>query len=643
MIRSPFGLEDVLADRALDNALLEVPLPPRVFRVFLGLAGVLALAVGLKVAHLALVRYSFYEARAQANITDVRVEPAPRGVIRDRFGLALVQNVPSWSVVLVPRDLPVDPDLRGSIIDRLASLLGEDVAALRAKIARKDWSVSDRLVLSDSLSQEALLIFSTETIPGVRLERSFQRIHKDPLAYAHLVGYTGRVDGDDLTKNPTLGPEGVIGRAGIEAAYDDYLRGRDGRTVTYWNARGEEQGDAQYEAPAPGAEVRTFIDGALQEFLYERFTRALRELGRTTGAALAIDPRSGEVRALVSIPSFESTKVAEYLSASGNPLFNRVVQGVYNPGSTIKPLVGLAALTEGVVRPETEIFSAGFIEVPNPYNPSSPSRFLDNKAHGWVNIRSALAKSSNIYFYEVAGGFEGQRGVGIETLKRWWERFGLGSPTAIDLPEEKTGFLPDPEWKEEEKGEPWRVGDTYNVAIGQGDLLVTPLELLNYIAAVGNGGTLWKLRVVRAVVEPARPDARLNDSFGQDTGRSGGGGEVKFTNEPKALSNFGDLLGTALAEVRKGMEDVVRAPYGTAHSLSDLPIVVSAKTGTAQIEGNTKLNAFFVGYAPAEAPELALLILVEDAREGSLNTIPVARDVFLWYYNERMSAPSHAP
>lgn len=622
MTPSPFGLEDVLADRALDHTLLEVPLPSRVFRIFLGLAGMLALAVGLKVAYLALVEHSFYEARAEANIMDVRVENAPRGVIRDRFGNTLVQNVPSWSVVLVPRNLPVDSDLRNSIVDRLAALLGEDSAALRAKIARKDWSISDRLVLSDSLSQEALLTLSTETIPGVRLERSFQRIHNDPLAYAHLAGYTGRVDREDIAENPTLSPESVIGRAGIEAAYDTYLRGRDGRTVTYRNARGEEQGNPHYEAPAPGAEVRTFIDGELQEFLYERFTRALRELGRSRGAAIALDPRSGEVRALVSVPSFESTKVAEYLSAPEHPLFNRVLQGTYNPGSTIKPLVGAAALTEGVITPEREIYSAGFIEVPNPYDPSNPSRFLDNKAHGWVNIRSALAKSSNIYFYEVAGGFEEQRGIGIETLKRWWERFGLGSPTSIDLPEEETGFLPDPEWKEETAGEPWRVGDTYNVAIGQGDLLVTPLGLLNYIAAVGNGGTLWKPRVVRAVMED---------------------GEVKMTNEPEVLADLNGLVGNALPEVRAGMEDVVRATYGTAHSLSDLPVAVAAKTGTAQVEGNTKLNAFFVGYAPAEAPELALLILVEDAVQGSLNTVPVARDVFLWYYNERMTAPPHVP
>ncbi|MFH0806767.1 MAG: penicillin-binding transpeptidase domain-containing protein [Candidatus Brennerbacteria bacterium] len=615
MTKSPFGLEDVLADRALEDTLLEVPLGPQAFRVFVALSAAIALAVGFQVFYLSVAKHDLYEARSEANVMDVRVEPAPRGIIRDRFGDALVENIPSWSAILVPRDLPTDSDERNAIITRIAALLGEDSEALRARVAAKDWSVSDRFVLSDSLPQEALLVLSTETIPGILVERSFQRVQAEKFAYAHLVGYTGRVGNADLARDPTLNPEGVIGRAGIEAEYDEFLRGGDGQTVTYWNAHGEEQGTAHYEAPTPGAEIKTFIDGELQELLYERFSRALRELGRISGVALAMDPRNGEVKALVSIPSFDSTNIAKYLSASHNPLFNRASQGTYNPGSTIKPLVGTAALAEGVITPEAQIFSAGFIEVPNPYDPTNPSRFLDNKAHGWVDIHSALAKSSNIYFYEVAGGFEKQRGIGIETLKDWWERFGLGKLTGIDLPGEKEGLLPDPAWKEDERSEPWRVGDTYNVAIGQGDLLVTPLELLNYIAAVGNGGTLWRPRVVRSVVE---------------------NGDIKFTNEPEVLSDLTELVRDALPEVQEGMRDVVRQSYGTAHSLSDLPLAVAAKTGTAQVEGNTKINALFVGYAPANDPELALLILVEDAREGSLNTVPVAHDIFLWYYNERI-------
>lgn len=616
MKRTPFGLEDVLADRVAEDSLLEVPLAERVFRILGGIGIAMALAIAGKVGYLAIVEHAFYEARAEANVTNVRIEPAPRGIIRDRFGETLVGNEPSWNVILVPRDLPKDADERGAAIEKLARVIGEDPGALRETISKKDWSLSDRLVVTDDPSQEALVTLSTETIPGVSLERSFRRTALDPLAFSHLAGYTGRVNENDLARDSSLNVEGLVGRAGLEAFYDEYLRGTDGSTVTYFNARGEAQGAAQERASVKGAELRTFIDGDLQKYLFTRLTQALHDLGRTAGAAVALDPRNGEVKALVSIPSFDAAAIAKYLSAPGNPLFDRAIAGLYNPGSTIKPLVGTAALTEGVVTPNTKIFSGGYIEIPNPYDPEHPSRFPDNKAHGWVDVRSALAESSNIYFYEVAGGFESQIGIGIEKLKSWWERFGLGAATGIDLPGEKAGLLPDPAWKEATRDEPWRVGDTYNVAIGQGDLLITPLELVNYVAAIANGGTLWKPRVVRAVIR--------------------GDGSVARMNEPEVLADLSEEIKTALGPVREGMEGVVTNPNGTAHSLSGLPFSVAAKTGTAQIEGNRKLNAFFVGYAPTEAPELALMILVEDAKEGSLNTIPVARDVFLWYYNERI-------
>lgn len=634
MTRAPFEIEEVLADRSGEDSLLQVPLKDRVFRGFFALALLATLAVGVQVARLALVKHEFYRTRAEANVTDFTVAPAPRGIVCDRFGTPLVSNEPSWSAVLVPRDLPPDAEGRVAALDLIATRFGEDAATLRARVAAKDWSVSDRLVVSDVLSREALLALETEPIPGLRIERSFARTHRAEGAYAHLVGYVGRVNSEDLARNSSLDPESIIGRAGLEASYDAYLRGADGRTVTYRNARGEEQGAAGYEAPVPGAEVRTFVDAELQEFLADRLARALRELGRTAGAALAMDPRNGEVLALVSLPSFNPGAVARFLRAPGNPLFNRIVQGTYNPGSTIKPLDAVAALAEGVIAPQDKIFSAGFIEVPNPYDPSRPTRFPDNQAHGWVDLRAALARSSNIYFYEVAGGFERQRGVGIEKLKEWWKRFGLGRATGIDLPGEKEGSLPDPVWKEAARGEPWRVGDTYHVAIGQGDLLVTPLGLLNYIAAVANGGTLWKPRVVRAVVEPPESSAAGGRAPACESG--GASRAVLTTNEPVAIGNIADLTRGALGEVREGMRDVVRAPYGTARSLGSLPFAVAAKTGTAQVEGNTKLNAFFVGYAPAENPSLALLILVEDAREGSLNTVPVARDVFLWYHDQRV-------
>jgi cell division protein FtsI/penicillin-binding protein 2 len=250
----------------------------------------------------------------------------------------------------------------------------------------------------------------------------------------------------------------------------------------------------------------------------------------------------------------------------------------------------------------------------NGYEP----RFATQKAHAWVNAQSALARSSNVYFYEVTGGFQNQRGIGIEKLKQWWQLFRLDQKTGIDIPGERVGFLPDPDWKERVKNDPWRVGDTYNVAIGQGDFMVTPLGLLNYIASVANGGVLWKPHVATGV---------LNADGGVIT-------EMR----PEVLADFKEKIAGALPTVRRGMRDAVLKDYGTAHLLHDLPVDVAAKTGTAQIQNNQKTNAFFVGYAPYDNPELAIIVLVENSREGGRNTVPIAKDIFMWYYENRLNS-----
>jgi len=349
---------------------------------------------------------------------------------------------------------------------------------------------------------------------------------------------------------------------------------------------------------------------------------------------IALDPRNGEVLALVNLPGFDGNILAgsgrneekkAILNSPHKPLFNRAVSGAYTPGSTIKPLVAVAALKEGVIGSARKIFSPGYIDIPNPYNPEAFTRYNDWRYQGNVDVSSAIAQSSNVYFYVVGGGapqgVDPQilagggyvSGLGINRLHSWWQKFLLGARTGIDLPREAEGFLPTPDWKEKRTGQPWLLGDTYNVSIGQGDLLTTPIQLLSYIAAIANGGTIY---------EPA-----LNAE------RSG----------PNPRANLSEFL-PEIKEVQKGMERAVESPLGTAHLLSDLGFRVAAKTGTAEVRSKTGENAFFVGYLPsaeAGAPEespLAILILVENSIEGSLNTVPIAKDVLNWYYWNRVSA-----
>ncbi len=601
---TPAPLENFLLDATSKAHLREVPLNRRGLVLVFTFAVVIFLFFLIRFLYLGFWNHEFYSARAIRNVSGSEIKPAPRGVVYDRFENLLVENAPSFNVVLIPRELPKDEKLREEAVKKASELAGRESEELILEINARDWSRADRLILVSNATQEQLVEFETQKISGVKLEPGFRRSVKT--GAAHIVGYTGLVNAKDLASNQSLVHQDLIGRTGLEAQYDDVLRGENGEEVIF---RGEAQEKRTLKEAVPGKNLKTFIDGEFQEFLRTRLSQALKDLGRDSGAALALNPQNGEVLALVSFPDFDANKISAALKIPNQPLFNRIVSGRYNPGSTIKPLVASAALAEGVATPQTNIYSAGFIEIPNPYQPDKPSRFVEfnNHVYGWVDVPEALAKSSNVFFYAVGGGFERQVGLGIWKIKEWWQKFRLDQPTGIDLPSEAVGFLPDPEWKEKTTGQPWRLGDTYNVAIGQGDFSITPLELLNYISAIANGGKLNKLRVV----DP----------------------------EPEVLKDLTSELNPVLSYVRRGMKDAVEKDYGTAYLLHTLPFEVGAKTGSAQVENNSKTNAFFVGFAPFENPEVAILILIENAREGSSNTVPVAKDAFLWYYDHRLKTP----
>ena len=616
MSRRNLNLEDILTDRVTEEDFLEVPLTDKVFRWIFFCIVLVFLAILGQFIYINIGEGSFYKNRAVVNMSDIKIHPAPRGIIFDRFGTPLLRNEPAVRVFLSPHDFPEDYSLRSKALEDIASVANIDFFELKKMIGEKDWGQGENLLLLDDASHDQVIALSALDLKGVYIEPTFKRVYEYPLIFSHVLGYTGLVNANDLKNDINLSVDDKIGRSGLEAFYDEYLRGNNGKEVFFRNAQGKVEEKRSVQEPQSGFALHTFIDAELQKYIYTRLTDALTSLGRDSGAAIAMNPKNGEILGLVSIPGFDAMNLKEALINQRKPLFNRAVSGIYNPGSTIKPLVAIAALTEGVIDPKKQIYSAGYIEIPNPYNPSQPGRFLDWKPNGWVDVHSALSKSSNIYFYEVTGGFENQKGIGIMKLKEWWQKFDLDKKTNIDLVGEQQGFLPDPTWKENERGEPWRLGDTYNVAIGQGDFMITPMELLNYISAVANGGILYKPRIVKEIVD--------------DKGN-------KTQEMPvEILSDLRKEISTFLPDAQNGMRGVVAESYGTAHSLNSLPFEVAAKTGTAQIQNNAKVNAFFVGYAPFKDPQIALLILVENAKEGSLNTIPVAKDIFLWYYENRI-------
>ena len=608
--------EEAIADSFSEEEFttIESPLPRRVFRLTVVAACLFAVVFFVRLATIGFSKGDFYKDRALANVNKEIYDIAPRGIVLDRYGKPLVENIPIFSVFIKTSELFREKE-EEKVANTLYEVLDIEPGAFYALLRESNLEIINELLVAQDITLEEAIALRGMSLESLKVKDDYKRKYASP-AFSHITGYVGLADKEDLKLNQNLQFKDIVGKTGLEDFYDDILRGQNGVTIMYRDAHGTMLEERKVEEAAIGEDIKTTIDGEFQEYLYRELSESLADLGRVAGVGLALDPKNGEVLAMVSLPSFDANvftstgtgeKRLELLTDERKPLFNRALGGAYNPGSTIKPFVAFGALNEKVITPEKEIFSAGYIEIPNPYNPDLPSRFVDWRAHGWVDVHSALARSSNVFFYEVGAGFESQKGLGIERLRRYWQVFGFGEKTGIDFPGEAKGFLPSPEEKEERTGSIWRIGDTYNVAIGQGDLLLSPLQLVRAVASLVNGGNLVKPKILMNTEESVKE--LLPES----------------NDEEKILE-----------DIKEGMEDAVEKSYGTAHLLATLPFSVGAKTGSAQISNNTKTNAFITAYTPAENPEIVLLILVEDAKEGSLNAVPIANRVLWWYYTHRM-------
>ncbi len=626
------AFEDSLNDDwSHDLSAAEVPLGNRPL-LYLGIAVAAAiLAVAGRIVFLNWANGAYYRARAADNVAAYAEIPGPRGDIYDAQGDVLAESKASFAAVLDVRAyLHASSSLQAATAGIADSVLGIAPADLASRIAAASAAnFATPVILADNLAPAALVNLQAADLSTIKVENDFVREYPEGPIFSSVVGYTGRVTASDLKADPQLTADDSIGKAGIEAFYDGTLRGKPGVTVRYGDAFGKVLAESERSTPQVGGDIHLTIDGGLQAELYGALKSGLASLGRTVGMGLAMDPATGKVLALVDLPSYDNNlfshpgtstnaAITALLASPDKPLFNRIVNGVYNPGSTIKPLDAVGALADGVIAPERTIFSPGYLLVPNPYNSSTPTRYADWRYQGSVDLAAALAQSSDVYFYIVGGGSPpgstpllndpsdyGIQGLGIDRLHEWWQTFGLGKPTGVDLPGEASGFLPTPAWKQSAEGTPWLLGDTYNVAIGQGNLLLTPLQLLDYISAIANGGTIWH-------------------PF------------LNAASTPQAAEDLAQYL-PEIQQVQQGMREGVASPQGTSYLLHDLPLPVCAKTGSAQVKLNTEENALFVGYAPCDHPQIALLILVENAKQGSLNAVPIAKNVLDWYYWNRIA------
>ncbi len=365
------------------------------------------------------------------------------------------------------------------------------------------------------------------------------------------------------------------------------------------------------EKPQDGRDLTLSIDSRLNVELYKAIADIAHTRGFSGGAGVIMDVETGEILALTSYPEYNQNVVtegvdrkaiSELFNSKDQPFLDRATSGLYTPGSIVKPIMGLAALNEGVIDANKKILSTGALTIPNPYDKTKPSIFRDWKAHGWVNLKDALAMSSDVYFYEVGGGFEGQKGIGISAIDKYYELFGMTEKTGIDLPGESAGVIPSPEWKKENfNGEPWRLGDTYITSIGQYGTQVTALEAVRWVGAIANGGKL----LIPSVVYGGKP-------------------------ENERVFRTIDLPAQTWQTVREGMRQGVTSGIVTA--LSHPAVAFAAKTGTAEL-GVTKqlVNSWSTGFWPYEKPHYAFAVLMEKGdRDNIVGATYAMQEVENW-------------
>lgn len=586
------------------------------------------LVAGVKIFSLQIIQGDNFRKLSESN--RIRRQPllAPRGIIRDRYGEVVAQNTPSYNLVAVPFDLPKEG--LDEVIKKLSGVFGMAEEEIKAKLAGVDRASIEPVVIKPDISQQQSILFDTEASEflGFSIQNIPVREYVQAPVFSHLLGYTGAVGpGEvDASVEDLYESYDFIGKSGVEIVYEKYLHGKNGQNLVEVDATGKLLNLLGEDAPSPGSTVELNIDKGLQEKLYG-------DLAKTNkAAAVAMDPRSGEVLALVSVPGFDNNLFAhgikkedyqKLLNDKNLPLFNRAIAGTYPPGSTVKPMVAAMALQQGTVDEDTVIVDRGVLVIPNQYNPSISYNFYgwDRDGLGPMTVRSAIARSSDIYFYIVAGGYPTSKiqGLGAEKLAEYYRRYNLGSLTGIDLVGEKPGLVPDPDWKQNYyKNDAilskWYLGDTYHVGIGQGDLLSTPLQVAQWTSIVANNGVGFKPQVVNKVL-----DSR---------------GKTILQNRPEVtVERFVDLENYKI--VQEGMRETITE--GSGRQLVTLPITSAGKTGTSQFDGSDpkRTHAWFTVYAPYENPEIVITILVEAGGEGHAAAVPVAKEALKWWAENR--------
>ena len=475
-----------------------------------------------------------------------------------------------------------------------------------------------------NISYQDLILFEIkgpDEFPDCRIETNVVREYKDGEVFSHLIGYTGKIKGEEFVSAPEFySINDYVGRDGVENFYEIYLRKNPGKLRVERDALGNAISQEVLSLSESGKSLILWLDADLQRKAKAELENKYQELGAKGAVVIAMDPRSGGILSLVSLPNFDNNllqKGGDPQSLDSllsdpekvKPFFNRAISGRYLTGSTIKPFVAYAALEEKIITAEKQIYGSAYIEIPHQYDPEISYKFRDWTTHGWVDVRKAIAQSCNIYFYTIGGGYERQKGLGPTKIKEYLELFGWTDKTGIDLPGEAAGFVPDIAWKRERFNEGWWDGNTYFLSIGQEFLQITPLEVTVAYAAIANNGILYQPKVVKEIIN----------------------GEII---EPQVVRQ--DFLNSEnLRAVKEGMRQAVtgvNSPQASAVILNSLPVSAAAKTGTAELGGD-RYNNWVTVFAPYEDPEIVLTVMIENVKGVQAAVLPVAKEILEWYFS----------
>jgi penicillin-binding protein 2 len=598
--------------------------------ILFGLAiGILLFIILARTAYLQVIRGAYYYSLSEGNRVRVEIIEPKRGIIYDRQGRTLAMNSANFILYLIPYDLPIEISVKTALLDNLHNIIGgidkNGIMRELEKIRIGSIESYQPVFVRDNIEYETAmkLYLASADMPGVMVApRTRRKYDLYSSSLSHVLGYTGKISPEELKKyGKEYSPLDYIGKMGVEYFWESELKGISGKKRIEVDALGKEKKIISTTDPIDGHNLLLSLDVEMQKKLEDIIAENLQKMKLGKASAVVMDPDNGEILALVSFPAYDNNVFArgitqtEYqalLNNPDNPLFNRAVSGEFPSGSTIKPLWSAAALQEGIINANTSIISVGGLRIGEWFFPD----WLAG-GHGITDVKRALAQSVNTFYYYIGGGYNDFKGMGIDKMVVYGEMFGLGQQTGIDLSGEAEGFLPTKEWKEEAKGEKWYIGDTYHMAIGQGDLLVTPLQVANYTMFFANGGKLYRPHLIREVLE---------------------GDDKPFGVISSVPVKEGFINPENIKIVREGMRETVK--NGSARRLLSLPVMSAGKTGTAQWSTKKSPHAWYTGFAPYDSPELVYTILVEEGVEGSAVSLSIAQEFLQWYFTKKDINPA---